>query len=212
MAAETTEPAKKEISAVLGDHGNQLYFVLYSDEKYEYLPREEVKSTKQFQEYVDEKKGRMTRAQARRKLRKFGQAHREEGPERGITSQSRIAYSVEFDHEEKKKKSISKDTKFKTNKSYVPPSQRHQFMAPKDAPPEELATDPLKKKLLEYCRNLLPPEEEESPGNGKKKKRKKKKRKLKHGIEIVNQFMQLKVSPPKSTKDLQKTIEAIEAK
>merc|ERR1719373_1065657 len=70
-------------------------------------------------------------------------------------------------------------------------------------PPPEPTTEEIFEKLISYTNKLI-----ESTG------KKKKKTKLKHDISIVNDFLNkdIGVTPPKTSKNLQATLESLEKK
>jgi len=158
----------------------------------------------------DNAKEQTARVTNRRTMPKFGECRKQgPGPEHGITCVSQIAFPIQWSHEEKKKAieaaKVKKSGTKKVKEAYVPiferknnpysikSEERRRQRRPKSQKAEELLT---------YCQSYLPPE----PKAGGKKKKKVKKQKLKHPLEFVSAFMELNITPPKTTKDLPKSI------
>jgi len=168
-------------------------------------------------ESQEDKMGRRARIAERVGLPKFGDLKGTTGIERGITEQSPVELPITWAGEEKEKKEKAQKKQSKQiakppKKAYRPPSQRNtQFNYEQAQKQEQRAKASMThsdkaQKLLAYCQGLIPPE-----GSGGKKK-KKKKIKYSHSMEYVSMFLEIGVKPPKHSKEINKTIAALEAK
>lgn len=162
-----------------------------------------------FVESAEETEARKNRMEARRCWTKFGDVNKNAGSERGITQKVTTGVALVWKGEEaaaSAKKSVKKFVK--KPKAYKPPAQRLGKYAPPDEDHKvQLSTTAKVMKLIGYCEDKMPPEN----SSGGKKKKKRKKQKLQHPMEFVSMFMELGISPPKTTNDLKKKIEALRA-
>lgn len=147
----------------------------------------------------------------RRALDKFGDcAGKGEGPERGITAQAPIA--IQFYWKGEEKKVVEPPVKVAKKKTkYVAPQHRQRGTynhAQQQREKRVLTIADKCRQLLEYCEAHTPQEPEQAATG--KKKRKKKKQKLAHPMEFLSMFLELSISPPKSTANLPKTIQSLQ--
>jgi len=163
-----------------------------------------------FVETPEETEARTKRIESRRCWTKFGDVNKTAGSERGITQKVTAGVALVWKGEEPaattQKRTVKKSgTK---PKAYKPPAQRLGKYAPPDENSKvELSKAAKVQKLITYCEDKMPPEN----SSGGKKKKKKKKQKLQHPMEFVSMFMELGISPPKTTNNLKSKIEALRA-
>lgn len=162
------------------------------------------------QETTEEIQARARRLEYRRGLSKFGQVRA--GIEDGNTMVVEFGVSLHWmDESATNETAVQAATPVVASKKrgYVIPSQRnhkHSYRPPPDDAPSTLTERGKILKLIEYCQEKIPPE-----STGGKKKKKKKKQKLSHPMEVMNVFMEVGVTPPKTTNDLKKKIEVLSA-